>query len=141
MKIGFISLGCSKNLVDSEKIMGMLKEGGHTFVNHAKDAECIIINTCGFIQSAKEEAINTILEMAEYKENKCKKLIVCGCLAQRYKEDLEKEMPEIDRVISIKEYANMVIFSGNKKKEIDYLFLPLLLNIVKQVMYLHFHHQ
>ena len=107
MKIGFISLGCSKNLVDSEKIMGMLKEGGHTFVSHAKDAECIIINTCGFIQSAKEEAINTILEMAEYKENKCKKLIVCGCLAQRYKEDLEKEMPEIDRVISIKEYANI----------------------------------
>ena len=107
MKIGFISLGCSKNLVDSEKIMGMLKEGGHTFVNHAKDAECIIINTCGFIQSAKEEAINTILEMAEYKENKCKKLIVCGCLAQRYKEDLINEMPEIDRVISIKEYANI----------------------------------
>lgn len=107
MKIGFISLGCSKNLVDSEKIMGMLKEGGHQFVSHAKDADAIIINTCGFIQSAKEEAINTILEMAEYKEKKCKKLIVCGCLAQRYKEDLEKEMPEIDRVIAIKDYSKI----------------------------------
>ena len=104
MKIGFISLGCSKNLVDSEKIMGMLKDGGHEFVSHAKDADAIIINTCGFIESAKEEAINTILEMAEYKQANCKKLIVCGCLAQRYKEDLIQEMPEIDRVISIKEY-------------------------------------
>ena len=62
MKIGFISLGCSKNLVDSEKIMGMLKEGGHTFVNHAKDAECIIINTCGFIEGARQEAKDTINE-------------------------------------------------------------------------------
>ncbi len=87
MKIGFISLGCSKNLVDSENIMGMLKEGGHEFVSNPSLAEVIIINTCGFIQSAKEEAINTILEMAEYKNETCKKLIVCGCLAQRYKED------------------------------------------------------
>lgn len=107
MKIGFISLGCSKNLVDSEKIMGMLKEGGHEFVNKPIDAECIIINTCGFIQSAKEEAINTILEMSEFKQLNCKKLIVCGCLAQRYKEDLEKEIPEIDRVIAISEYPQM----------------------------------
>lgn len=107
MKIGFISLGCSKNLVDSEKIMSMLKHGGHTFVANPKDADAIIINTCGFIQSAKEEAINTILEMAEYKNGNCKKLIVCGCLAQRYKEDLEKEMPEIDRVVAIKEYNQL----------------------------------
>ncbi len=107
MKIGFISLGCSKNLVDSEKIMGMLKDGGHEFVPHAKDAEAIIVNTCGFIASAKEEAINTILEMADYKLGKCKKLIVCGCLAQRYKEDLIQEMPEIDRVISIQEYPQI----------------------------------
>ena len=107
MKIGFISLGCSKNLVDSEKMMGMLKEGGHTFVSNPKQAECIIINTCGFIESAKEEAINTILEMAEYKKYACRKLIVCGCLAQRYKEDLEKEIPEIDRVIAIREYSHL----------------------------------
>ena len=104
MKIGFISLGCSKNLVDSEKIMGMLREGGHTFVSHASDAEAIIINTRGFIPSAKEEAINTILEMADYKQKNCKKLIVCGCLAQRYKEELIAEIPEIDRVIAIDEY-------------------------------------
>ncbi len=107
MKIGFVSLGCAKNLVDSEKIMGMLKEGGHEFVSKPSDAEAIIINTCGFIQSAKEEAINTILEMAEYKKKNCKKLIVCGCLAQRYKEDLEKEMPEVDRFIAIREYPQL----------------------------------
>ena len=107
MKIGFVSLGCAKNLVDSEKIMGMLKEGGHEFVSKPSDAEAIIINTCGFIQSAKEEAINTILEMAEYKKKNCKKLIVCGCLAQRYKEDLQKEMPEVDRFIAIREYPQL----------------------------------
>ena len=107
MKIGFVSLGCAKNLVDSEKIMGMLKEGGHEFVSKPSEADAIIINTCGFIQSAKEEAINTILEMAEYKKHKCQKLIVCGCLAQRYKEDLEKEMPEIDRIITIREYTQL----------------------------------
>ena len=107
MKIGFVSLGCAKNLVDSEKIMGMLKEGGHEFVSKPSDAEAIIINTCGFIQSAKEEAINTIIEMAEYKKKNCKKLIVCGCLAQRYKEDLEKEMPEVDRFIAIREYPQL----------------------------------
>ncbi|MGN1343502.1 MAG: 30S ribosomal protein S12 methylthiotransferase RimO [Traorella sp.] len=107
MKIGFISLGCSKNLVDSEKIMGMLRQGGHTFVSSASEAEAIIINTCGFIESAKEEAINTILEMADYKQDKCKKLIVCGCLAQRYKVDLIQEIPEIDRVISIREYPHL----------------------------------
>lgn len=107
MKIGFISLGCSKNLVDSEKMMGMLKEGNHTLVNHPKDAEAIIINTCGFINSAKEEAINTIFKMAEYKQENLKKLIVVGCLAQRYKEDLIRDIPEIDAVISIKEYPHM----------------------------------
>lgn len=107
MKIGFISLGCSKNLVDSEKMMGMLKEGNHTLVNHPKDAEAIIINTCGFINSAKEEAINTIFKMAEYKQENLKKLIVVGCLAQRYKEDLMRDIPEIDAVISIKEYPHM----------------------------------
>ena len=107
MKIGFISLGCSKNLVDSENVMGMLKQGGHELVNAPELAEAIIINTCGFINSAKEEAINTILEMAEYKEKNCKKLIVIGCMAQRYKEELSVEMPEIDAIISIKEYPKM----------------------------------
>ena len=107
MKIGFISLGCSKNLVDSEKMMGMLKSGHHELVKDAQEAEAIIINTCGFINSAKEEAINTIFKMAEYKKQNCKKLIVVGCLAQRYKETLEAEIPEIDAVISIREYQHL----------------------------------
>ncbi|MEG0329152.1 MAG: 30S ribosomal protein S12 methylthiotransferase RimO [Longicatena sp.] len=107
MKIGFISLGCSKNLVDSEKMMGMITSGNHELVHNASEAEAIIINTCGFINSAKEEAINTIFKMAEYKKDKCKKLIVVGCLAQRYKEMLETEIPEIDAVISINEYPHL----------------------------------
>lgn len=108
MKIGFISLGCCKNLVDSEKMMGMLNNGRHEIVQDAKEAEIIIINTCGFINSAKEEAIATILEMASYKQTgSCKKLIVTGCLAQRYKADLEKEMPEVDAFISISQYPQL----------------------------------
>lgn len=107
MKIGFVSLGCSKNLVDSEKIMGILRSGNHELVHDPKEAEAIIINTCGFINSAKEEAINTIFEMARYKEENCKKLIVVGCLAQRYKKTLQEEIPEIDAVISIKEYPHI----------------------------------
>ena len=107
MKIGFISLGCSKNLVDSEKMMGMLRSGQHELVSNAQEAEAIIINTCGFINSAKEEAINTIFKMAEYKKQNCKRLIVVGCLAQRYKDELKKDIPEIDAVISIKEYPNL----------------------------------
>lgn len=107
MKIGFVSLGCSKNLVDSEKIMGMLTKSGHEMVAHPQEAEVIFINTCGFIEPAKEEAINTILEMAEYKQYNCKKLIVLGCLAQRYKEDLIHELPEVDRFIAIREYPQL----------------------------------
>lgn len=107
MEIGFISLGCSKNLVDSENMMGMLSSGGHTLVNDPSKAQAIIVNTCGFIDPAKEEAINTILEMSEYKQEKLEKLIVVGCLAQRYKKELEAEMPEVDRFISIKEYPRL----------------------------------
>lgn len=107
MKIGFISLGCSKNLVDSEKMMGMITSGNHELVHNASEAEAIIINTCGFINSAKEEAITTIFRMAEYKKKNCKKLIVVGCLAQRYKETLLEDIPEIDAVISIKEYPHL----------------------------------
>lgn len=107
MKIGFISLGCSKNLVDSEKMMGMLTSGNHQLVTNPKEAQAIIINTCGFINSAKEEAIQTIFEMAAYKKQGLKKLIVVGCLAQRYKETLQAEIPEIDAVISIKEYPDL----------------------------------
>ncbi len=107
MKVGFISLGCSKNLVDSEKMMGMLRQGGHELVSDPQEAQAIIINTCGFINPAKEEAIATIFKMAEYKKYNCEKLIVVGCLAQRYKEVLEAEIPEIDAVIGISEYAHL----------------------------------
>lgn len=114
MKIGFVSLGCCKNLVDSEMIMGMLKENDHTIVADPKVADAIIINTCGFIESAKEESINTIFEMAKYKETNLKKLIVCGCLAQRYTETLAEEIPEIDAIIPIRDYNEL----ANKLKEV-----------------------
>lgn len=107
MKIGFVSLGCSKNLVDSEMMMGFLLSNNHQLVDDPSQAEAIIINTCGFINSAKEESINTILEMAEYKQDKCRYLIVTGCLAQRYLSDLEKDLPEVDRFITIDEYDNL----------------------------------
>ena len=104
MKIGFVSLGCAKNLVDSEELMGRVRSLGHTLTGDVHEAEVIVINTCGFIESAKEESINTILEMAEYKEENLRYLIVCGCLSQRYKKELEAELPEVDRFITITEY-------------------------------------
>ena len=107
MKVGFISLGCSKNLVDTEMAIGLFEKNNFEIVNNPEEAEIIVINTCGFIESAKEEAINTILEMAEYKKKKCKYLIAMGCLVQRYKEELKKNIPEVDLFLSIDEYENM----------------------------------
>ena len=104
MNVGFISLGCSKNLIDTETIIGKFKNNKFTIVNDEKKADIIVINTCGFIDSAKEEAINTILEMAEYKKNRCKFLIVMGCLVQRYYEELLKSLPEVDLFIKLDEY-------------------------------------
>ena len=105
MKVGFVSLGCSKNLIDTEMAIGLFKKKKFEIVNNVEEAEIIVINTCGFIESAKEEAINTILEMAEYKENgKCKYLIVMGCLVERYIDELKKAMPEVDLFIPIKNY-------------------------------------
>ena len=124
MKVGFISLGCSKNLVVTEEIIGLFKKHGYEITNDASEAEVLLINTCGFIESAKKEAIDTILEMADYKKDKCKYLIVTGCLVQRYEEDLRKEMPEVDLFVSIKDYDylweridNLI----NKKDNVDYL--------------------
>ena len=105
MKVGFISLGCSKNLVDTEMAIGLFKNHGYTIVNDPEKAEILVINTCGFIESAKEEAINTILEMAEYKKKNCQYLLVMGCLVQRYKEELEKAIPEVDLWIKYDSYA------------------------------------
>ena len=104
MKVGFVSLGCSKNLVDTEMMIGLFKKNDFEIVNNSQQADIIVINTCGFIEPAKEEAINTILEMAEYKNQNCKYLIVTDCLAQRYKEDLIKELPEVDLFIKFSEY-------------------------------------
>ncbi len=100
MKIHFISLGCDKNLVDSEMMLGMLAQNGYTFTDDETEADIIVINTCCFINDAKEESINTILEMAQLKEQgQIKALIVAGCLAQRYQEEIQKEIPEVDAII------------------------------------------
>ena len=107
MKIGFVSLGCSKNLVDTEKTIGIFKANNYEIVNNPKEADAIVTNTCGFIEPAKEEAINTILEMAEYKKNKCKYLIVMGCLVERYKKELEKALPEVDLFVKYSEYNSL----------------------------------
>lgn len=107
MKIGMISLGCAKNLVDTENVLGMLQFSNQEITTSYEEAEAIIINTCGFIESAKSEAIETILNTADLKQKNLKKLIVMGCLAKRYKPQLEKEMPEVDRFISIDEYKDM----------------------------------
>ena len=104
MNVGFISLGCSKNLVDTEIAIGIFKNKKYNIVNNPKEADIIVINTCGFIESAKEEAINTILEMAEYKKHKCKYLIALGCLVERYKNELEKSLPEVDLFIKFSDY-------------------------------------
>ena len=107
MKVGFISLGCSKNLIDTEIAIGHFQNNKYEIESNPEKAEIIVINTCGFIESAKEEAINTILEMAEYKKKKCKYLIVMGCLVQRYYEELVKALPEVDLFIKIDEYDKM----------------------------------
>ena len=108
MNIGIVSLGCTKNLVDSEMILGAFKSQGYNIVNEVEEADIIIVNTCGFIQSAKEEAINTILDMADYKEEgRCKALIVTGCLAKRYKKEIIESMPEVDLVVGVDEYERL----------------------------------
>lgn len=107
MNVGFISLGCSKNLVDTEMTIGLMIKKGMKIVNNPKEADMIVINTCGFITSAKEEAIATILEMAEYKKKRCQYLVVMGCLVERYQQELKKEMPEVDLFLSIGEYDSL----------------------------------
>ena len=130
MKVGFISLGCSKNLVDTEMMIGIFKKKKFEIVNDPKLADIIVINTCGFIVQAKEEAINTILEMAEYKKQNCKYLIVTGCLVERYKNELIKEIPEVDLFIKFSEYKTFwnevehLIenkFDKAKNNELDFL--------------------
>lgn len=105
MKIGVVSLGCPKNLVDSETMLGLIHEENYEITNDPSEAEIIIVNTCGFIESAKEESINTIFQMAEYKKSgSCKYIIVTGCLSQRYVEELFSELPEADAIAGVEVY-------------------------------------
>ena len=104
MKIGFVSLGCPKNLVDTEVMMGQLVSRGHELTPHPSDADVIVVNTCSFIDPAKQESVDTILEMAEYKKTgRAQRLIVAGCLVERYRADIRKDMPEVDAVIGTNE--------------------------------------
>ncbi len=126
MKVLMVSLGCDKNLVDSEVMLGLLKEAGHEITNDEAEAEAVVINTCAFIRDAQEESINTILEYAGLKETaSLKKLIVTGCLSERYKDEILSEIPEIDTIVGAANYDDIVkaIDTGEKKllSDINYL--------------------
>jgi len=117
--IGMVSLGCDKNRVDAETMLGILKQYGHRIVSEPENADVIVVNTCGFIESAKQESIDTILEMADYKNGRCKVLIACGCLAERYNNELLKEMPEVDALVGTGDYHKIAeviedCFKGEK---------------------------
>jgi ribosomal protein S12 methylthiotransferase len=108
-KVGFVSLGCPKNLVDSEVMLGTLASQGYSITSDKQDADIIVVNTCGFIDSAKKESIDTILEMAELKNSgNCKKLVVAGCLAERYRSDIREQIPEIDFVFGPDELGRIL---------------------------------
>lgn len=107
MKIGFVSLGCAKNLTDTETMLGILDEAGYAITADPGDADIIVVNTCGFIDSAKEESINTLLEMAQYKDRNCKILVAAGCLAQRYSEDIAEQLPEVDIIVGTSDYDSI----------------------------------
>ena len=108
LKVGMISLGCNKNRVDSETALGLLREHGYELTNDPAQADVLMVNTCGFIASAKEESIDAILDMARYKQiGKCRALVVTGCLAQRYEKDLMQEIPEIDLLMGVNQYQQL----------------------------------
>jgi ribosomal protein S12 methylthiotransferase len=109
MKVGMISLGCPKNLVDSEVMLGLTEQAGHTLTPDAREAEVLVVNTCAFIDRAKQESIDTILEMAQLKKTgACKRLVVTGCLAERYRDELQAQIPEIDAVLGTGEVPQIV---------------------------------
>src|SRR5438128_7537275 len=109
MKIGLISLGCPKNLVDSEVMLGLAQQAGHELTQDAATAEVLVVNTCAFIDSAKQESIDTILEMAQHKkDDACRRLIVTGCMAERYRDELKNEIPEIDAVLGTGQVPEIV---------------------------------
>ena len=107
-KVGVVSLGCNKNRVDTEIALGLLKDRGYVFTADPAEADILMVNTCGFIESAREESINTIIEMGEYKKSgRCRALVVTGCLAQRYEKALLEELPEIDLLLGVNQYASL----------------------------------
>lgn len=135
MKVLLISLGCDKNLVDSEVMLGLLNKAGHQLTNDETEADVVVVNTCAFISDAKEESINTIIEMGELKKTgKLKKLIVAGCLSQRYKDEIMKELPEIDVIIGATNYDKIVEAIGTDEEsivdDINYTPRPIVERIV-----------
>jgi ribosomal protein S12 methylthiotransferase len=113
--LGFISLGCPKNLVDGEVMLGIAREAGHDVTPEARDADVLIVNTCAFIDNAKEESVNAILEMAALKRESGKRLVVTGCLAERYREELRKEIPEIDALLGTGEVPEILEAIGDPR--------------------------
>ena len=111
-KVGFVSLGCPKNLVDSEVMMGMLSQAGADLVARAEDADVIVVNTCSFIESAQQESVNAILEMARHKLGRAKKLVVTGCLVERYRDEIRKNIPEVDAVVGTGELEKILAAVG-----------------------------
>src|SRR5919201_6174997 len=109
VKVGLISLGCPKNLVDSEVMLGLAQQAGHQLTRDAEQADVLVVNTCAFIDKAKQESIDTILEMAELKKTgKCRRLVVTGCMAERYRDELKTQIPEIDAVLGTGEVPEIV---------------------------------
>ena len=127
MKIGMVSLGCPKNLVDSEVMLGLIREKQLEITNDPAEADLIIVNTCGFIESAKEESINTVLQMAEYKQNgSCKYLVMTGCLGQRYADELFESMPEVDAIVGTDCFTDIgwvidQVMAGKRLKHLEKL--------------------
>src|ERR1035437_6711268 len=148
-KAGFISLGCPKNLVDSEVMMGILARNGYEFTPHAEEADVLVVNTCSFIAPAQKESIDTILEMAEYKKfGVAKKLIVAGCLVERFRDQIREQIPEVDAVIGTGELESILAaVEGKLRSDAEsaaalpsYLYhdlTPRILSTPKHAAYLH----
>ena len=118
MKIGMVSLGCPKNQTDAEIMLGILADSGHEIVSDPKEAEVIIVNTCGFIDPAKQESIDACLEMAEYKKTgKCRLLIMTGCLSERYHDSIREELPEVDACIGAGDFYKIAEVIKKAEKE------------------------
>src|SRR5512132_1896860 len=113
IKVGFVSLGCPKNLVDSEVMMGLLAQAGAAITPHAEEADVIVVNTCSFINTAKQESVEAILEMVRHKtEGRARKLVVAGCLVERYRDEIQKNIPEIDAVVGTGELEQILAAAG-----------------------------